>query len=109
MLIQLQEPSNGDETLLNPVWAGQARQGRGGEPRSSSPGLKVDVDFTLPFGSRWRRWVAVSRGEVEGAAAISSCTHVPFPSVLRSERKQQEVGSGGNQKGKSQTPCRRTC
>lgn len=44
--------------------------------------------------------MAVSRGEAEGAAAISSCTHVPFLSVLRFERKQQEVGSGGKPKKK---------
>jgi len=77
--------------------------------RSGRGGLKGDVDFTLPFGCRRWRWVAVSRGEVEGATFISSCTHVRFLSALRFYRKQQEVGSGGNQKGKSQHLCRKTC
>lgn len=69
---------------------------RRGEPRKSKRGgLKVDVDFTLPFGRRRWRWVAVSRGEAEGATFISSCTHVRFLAALRFYRKQQEVGSGG--------------
>lgn len=45
--------------------------------------------------------MAASRGEAEGATFISSCTHVRFLSALRFYRKQQEVGSGGNQKGKN--------
>lgn len=73
-----------------------------GEPcESRRRGLKVDVDFTLPFGWRRWRWVAVSRGEAEGATFISSCTHVRFHSALRFYRKQQEVGSGGEPKRKN--------
>lgn len=50
----------------------------------------------------------MSRGDAEGAVFISSCTLVQFLSALGFLRKQREVGSRGNRKGKPESSCRKT-